>query len=73
MAVLSFGPLERWQIVEKNIVFYFFWFVFIYRNVNTVFNITYKDNEHLAVKCVLRSLGVEGILQLFWKDSKIDA
>lgn len=51
--------------MEKNIVFYFFWFVFIYRNVNTVFNITYKDNEHLAVKCVLRSLGVEGILQLF--------
>lgn len=50
---------------RKEYCFLLFWFVFIYRNVNTVFNITYKDNEHLAVKCVLRSLGVEGILQLF--------
>lgn len=66
MAVLFL--LDHWKDdkLSKRILFFtFFLFVFIYRNVNTVFNITYKDNEHLAVKCVLRSLGVEGILQLF--------
>lgn len=66
MAVLFL--LDHWKddkLSKRILFFYFFWFVFIYRNVNTVFNITYKDNEHLAVKCVLRSLGIEGILQLF--------
>lgn len=35
--------------------------MFLYtENVNAVGYITYKDNEHLAVKCiVLHSLGVE--------------
>lgn len=41
----------------------FFVCLFLYtENVNTVFNITYKDNEHLAVKCVVRSLGARGVL-----------
>lgn len=31
--------------------------------MNAVRNITYKDNEHLAVKCiVLHGLGMDGVL-----------
>lgn len=34
--------------------------------MNTVANVTYKDNEHLAVKCiVLQSQGMDGAGRLF--------
>lgn len=49
--------------VDKLLKEYFFKFMFLYtENVNAFGYITYKDNEHLAVKCiVLQSLGGDGL------------
>lgn len=51
---------------QKESFFFFFFlrfFVLYTENVNAVGNITYKDNEHLAVKCiVLHSLGMDSVL-----------
>lgn len=46
--------------LSKRKVFLFRLFLYT-ENVNTVANVTYKDNEHLAVKCiVLQSRGMDG-------------
>lgn len=43
--------------------FKFFCFGLYTENVNAVGNITYKDNEHSAVKCIaLHSLGMDSVL-----------
>lgn len=62
MAMLSLF-LDLFKSWKKNT---FLSFMFLYtENVNTVSYITYKDNEHSAVKCiVLHSLGVD-----IWKDA----
>lgn len=58
-----------WKLTNCQKDFFFFFFTFfclfvLYtENVNAVGNITHKDNEHLAVKCiVLNSLDMDGVL-----------
>lgn len=60
MAILSLF-LDRLKVDKLSKSLFLF---FLYtENVNAVGDITYKDNEHLAVKCiVLHSLGMGGVL-----------
>lgn len=63
MAILSLF-LDRLKVdkLSKKYVFLLLFF-YIQKNVNAVGNITYKDNEHLAVKCiVLHGLRKGGVL-----------
>lgn len=62
MAFLSLF-LDRLKVDKLSKRMFFLLFFLYTENVNAVGNITYKDNEHLAVKCiVLHSLGMGGAL-----------
>lgn len=62
MAILSLF-LDRLKVDKLSKSMFFLLFFYIQKNVNAVGNITYKDNEHLAVKCiVLHGLGKGGVL-----------